>query len=161
MPQINHATFGGHLVRDPELRVTPSGTPVCTITIANNQKWKTESGEEREKVTFLDVTAWGKTGEIIAKFFTKGSPIIVWGRLDLDQWEDKNTKEKRSKIKLTVNFPSGGFDFCGGNQGGGEQQQNHQQQGGGANRSPERHAPPPRSNARPAEQENLDEDVPF
>jgi single-strand DNA-binding protein len=154
MPGINHTTFGGNIVRDPELRVTPKGTPICSFTVANNRRYKDAAGNDQQKVTYLDCVAWGKTGEIIAKHFSSGSPIIVWGNLELDQWEDKNTKEKRSKIKLTINFPSGGFDFCGEKRGGGQQSGGDQEQ-----ERQERHSPPAGS-SRPA-QENLDEDVPF
>lgn len=149
----------GNLTRDPELRVTPKGTPICQFALAINRKYKVESGETREEVIFVDVEAWGRQGETIAKFVTKGNPLFVEGRLKLDQWEDKNTKEKRSKTKVVLEQ----FEFLsgrGGSSGGG---------GGGSSEpgidqtsSPERHSPPPRGGStRPASQENLDEDVPF
>jgi single-strand DNA-binding protein len=158
MPSLNKVFLMGNLTRDPELRVTPKGTPICQFSLAINRKFKMESGESREEVIFVDVEAWGRQGETIAKFVTKGRPLFVEGRLKLDQWEDKNTKEKRSRMRVVLEQ----FEFLGDGRGGGG--------GGGAGSepgidqtsSPERHSPPPRpGGAKPASQENLDEDVPF
>jgi single-strand DNA-binding protein len=161
MPSLNKVFLMGNLTRDPELRVTPKGTPICQFSLAINRKFKMESGESREEVIYVDVEAWGKQGETIAKYVTKGRPLFVEGRLRLDQWEDKNTKEKRSRMKVVLEQ----FEFLGDGRGGGGGP------GGGApnsepgvdqTASPERHSPPPRSGgAKPASQENLDEDVPF
>ena len=165
MPSLNKVLLMGNLTRDPELRVTPKGTPICQFSLAINRQFKMESGESREEVIYVDVEAWGKQGETIAKYMTKGRPLYVEGRLRLDQWEDKNTKEKRSRMKVVLEQ----FQFLGDNRGG---------SGGGGGGgggsgptepgidpagSPERHAPPARSSApaKPAATENLDEDVPF
>jgi single-strand DNA-binding protein len=164
MPSLNKVLLMGNLTRDPELRVTPKGTPICQFSLAINRQFKMESGESREEVIFVDIEAWGKQGETIAKYMTKGRPLYVEGRLRLDQWEDKNTKEKKSKMKVVLEQ----FQFLGDSRGGGG--------GGGAGgggaasaepgidqTTPERHAPPPRPSggAKPASTENLDEDVPF
>jgi single-strand DNA-binding protein len=156
MPSLNKVLLMGNLTRDPELRVTPKGTPICQFSLAINRQFKMESGESREEVIFVDVEAWGKQGETIAKYMTKGRPLYVEGRLRLDQWEDKNTKEKRSRMKVVLEQ----FQFLGDSRGGGS--------GSGPTSeidqtaSPERHSPPPRPGAaKPAPQENLDEDVPF
>jgi single-strand DNA-binding protein len=159
MPSLNKVFLMGNLTRDPELRVTPKGTSICQFALAINRKFKMESGESREEVIFVDVEAWGKQGETIAKFVTKGRPLFVEGRLRLDQWEDKNTKEKRSRMKVVLEQ----FEFLGDSRGGGggapAQSGDMDQTGGG---SPERHSPPPRTGGpKPASQENLDEDVPF
>lgn len=157
MPSLNKVMLMGNLTRDPELRVTPKGTSICQFGLAINRQFKMESGETREEVTFVDIEAWGKQGEVIAKFCTKGKPLYVEGRLKFDQWEDKNTKEKRSKMRVVLEQ----FQFLGDSRGGGASQSGgeHDQTGGS---SPERHAPPPRAaSARPAATENLDEDVPF
>jgi single-strand DNA-binding protein len=160
MPSLNKVFLMGNLTRDPELRVTPKGTSICQFALAINRKFKMESGESREEVIFVDVEAWGKQGETIAKFVTKGRPLFVEGRLRLDQWEDKNTKEKRSRMKVVLEQ----FEFLGDSRGGGgggapAPSGDLDQTGGG---SPERHAPPPRTGGpKPASQENLDEDVPF
>ena len=158
MANLNKVMLIGNLTRDPELRVTPKGTAICTFSIAVNRKFKDDSGSEREEVTYVDIEAWGKSGENISKYCTKGRPLFVEGRLRLDQWEDKNTKEKRSRMKVVLeNFQFlGGGRGEGGAPGGGE--------GGEAPRSyaPRSNAgaPAPRPSA-PAPQENLDEDVPF
>jgi single-strand DNA-binding protein len=106
---LNKVMIAGRMTRDPELRVTPKGTAICTFSIAINRKFKDESGGEREEVTYVDIEAWGKSGETIAKYVTKGRPIFVEGRLRLDQWEDKNTKEKRSRMKVVLET----FQFLG------------------------------------------------
>jgi single-strand DNA-binding protein len=160
MPSLNKVLLMGNLTRDPELRVTPKGTPICQFSLAINRQFKMESGETREEVIYVDVEAWGKQGETIAKYMTKGRPLYVEGRLRLDQWEDKTTKEKRSRMKVVLEQ----FQFLGDSRGG--------PGGGGApgsaepgidqTASPERHSPPVRSTPpKPAAQENLDEDVPF
>jgi single-strand DNA-binding protein len=164
MPSLNKVLLMGNLTRDPELRVTPKGTPICQFSLAINRQFKMESGESREEVIYVDVEAWGKQGETIAKYCTKGRPLYVEGRLRLDQWEDKNTKEKRSRMKVVLEQ----FQFLGDSRGGAAgaggggaaaPASEFDQTGGG---SPERHSPPPRSGgAKPASQENLDEDVPF
>jgi single-strand DNA-binding protein len=112
MPNLNQCNLIGNLVRDPELRVTPKGTAICQFGLAINRKFKTDSGGEQEEVTYVDCEAWGKAGENIAKFCTKGRPLYVGGRLKLDQWEDKTTKEKRSKMKVVVEQ----FQFLGDGQ---------------------------------------------
>jgi single-strand DNA-binding protein len=154
MPSLNKVLLMGNLTRDPELRVTPKGTPICQFSLAINRQFKMESGETREEVIYVDVEAWGKQGETIAKYCTKGRPLYVEGRLRLDQWEDKNTKEKRSRMKVVLEQ----FQFLGDSRGAGSPQASSDEGGG----SPERHAPPPRASAKPAAApENLDEDVPF
>jgi len=155
MANLNKVMLIGNLTRDPELRVTPKGTAICTFSLAVNRKFKDESGGEREEVTYVDIEAWGKAGENISKYCTKGRPLFVEGRLRLDQWEDKNTKEKRSRMKVVCeNFQFLGSGGGRGEGGGGE--------GGGESRS---YSPAPRASApsrpAPAPQENLDEDVPF
>jgi single-strand DNA-binding protein len=146
----------GNLTRDPELRVTPKGTAICQFSLAVNRKFRDEAGADREEVTYVDIEAWGKSGENIAKYCTKGRPLFVEGRLRLDQWEDKNTKEKRSRMKVVCdNFQFLGSGRAEGGASGGE--------GGGD--QPRYNSPAPRSGAprpsAPAPQENLDEDVPF
>lgn len=157
MAYLNKVFLIGNLTRDPELRVTPKGTAICQFGIAVNRQFKDESGATRDETTFVDIEAWGKQGELVSKYLTKGSLAMVEGRLKLDQWEDKTSGQKRSKIKVVldnVQFLStrgGSGGGGGGAPGGGEMDQT----------SPERHSPPPRGNTRPAPQENLDEDVPF
>jgi len=158
MPSLNKVLLMGNLTRDPELRVTPKGTSICQFSLAINRQFKMESGESREEVIYVDVEAWGKQGETIAKYVTKGRPLYVEGRLRLDQWEDKNTKEKRSRMKVVLEQ----FQFLGDSRGGGGAPGGGGEPGMDQTASPERHSPPPRSASnRPASTENLDEDVPF
>lgn len=112
MPNLNKVLIMGNLTRDPEIRVTPKGTSICQFALAVNREWKSESGEKQTEVVYIDVEAWGKQGETIAKYVTKGRPLYVEGRLKLDQWEDKNTKEKRSRMKVVLEQ----FQFLGGPQ---------------------------------------------
>lgn len=109
MANLNKVMLIGNLTKDPELRVTPKGSSICSFSIAINRKFKEDGGADREEVTYVDVEAWGKRGEAIAKYLTKGRPIYLEGRLRLDQWEDKNTKEKRSRMKVVMED----FQFIG------------------------------------------------
>lgn len=157
MANLNKVMLIGNLTRDPELRVTPKGTAICQFSLAVNRKFKDESGGEREEVTYIDVEAWSKQGETIAKYCTKGRPLFVEGRLRLDQWEDKTTKEKRSRMKVVLE----NFQFLGSGRADG----GAPSAGGEGASEPRYAAPAPRSSApksaAPAAQENLDEDVPF
>lgn len=155
MPSLNKVMLMGNLTRDPELRVTPKGTPICQFGLAINRK-STVNGETREEVLFVDVEAWEKRAETIAKYCTKGAPLYVEGRLRLDQWEDKTTQEKRSRMKVVLES----FQFLGTRQGGGDGHQPDAQED--IDQTQERRSPPrsmPGSRTPPAE--NLDEDVPF
>ncbi len=107
MSKINLVVLGGNLVRDPELRYTPNGTAICDFTIANNETWMKE-GEKQEKVNFINCLCWGKRGEVINEYFTKGKAIQVKGRLDFQSWETEGG-EKRSTIKVKVDD----FEFQG------------------------------------------------
>ncbi len=112
LSKINLVVLGGNLVRDPELRYTPSGTAICEFTIANNETWM--AGEEKkEKVNFINCLCWGRRGEVISEYFTKGKAIQVKGRLDFQSWENE-AGEKRSTIKIKVED----FEFQGQKQDG-------------------------------------------
>ncbi len=102
MASFNKVILVGNLTRDPELRYTPKGTAVVRIGVALNRTYRTETGELREETTFVDVDAFGRQAEIIAQYFRKGRPILVEGRLRLDQWEDKVTHQKRSQLKVVL-----------------------------------------------------------
>ena len=99
MPSLNKVLLMGNLTRDPELRVTPKGTPICQFSLAINRKFKMESGESREEVIYVDVEAWGKQGETIAKYVTKGRPLFVEGRLQSRTWDGPDGK-KRSVVEI-------------------------------------------------------------
>src|SRR6185312_1341782 len=99
MASFNKVIIAGNLTRDPELRYTPKGTAVAKIGLAVNRTWKTETGEQKEEVTFIDVDVFGRQAEVLAHSMKKGRELLVEGRLKLDSWEDKNTKQKVSKLK--------------------------------------------------------------
>lgn len=127
MANFNKVILAGNLTRDPELRYTPKGTAVAKIGMAINRTWKNETGETKEEVTFVDIDAFGRQAEVIGQYLKKGRPVLVEGRLKLDTWEDKNTHQKVSKLKVVLEsfsfLDSGGG---GGAGGGGESFRNRQ-----------------------------------
>jgi single-strand DNA-binding protein len=98
MASFNRVILVGNLTRDPELRYTPKGTAIAKVGLAVNRIWTSEAGEKNEEVTFVDVDVFGRTAENLAQYMRKGSPILIEGRLRLDQWDDKQTGQKRSKL---------------------------------------------------------------
>lgn len=102
MANLNKTFLIGNLTRDPEMRVTPKGTHVCAFALAINKKFKTEAGDLREEVTFVECEAWSKTAELVSKYLAKGAPAMIEGRLKLDEWEDKTTGQKRSRLKVVA-----------------------------------------------------------
>src|ERR1700722_13486933 len=102
MASFNRVLLLGNLTRDPQMKYLPSQMAVTEFGLACNRKFKTASGEEREEVTFVDCTAFGRIGDIINQYCTKGRPLFIEGRLKLDQWEDKNGGGKRSKLSVVV-----------------------------------------------------------
>lgn len=109
MSSFNRVILLGNLTRDPELKYTPKGQAVAKIGLAVNRKYKTDAGEQ-EEVTFIDIDAWGKQAELIGQYLKKGNPLFVEGRLKLEQWDDKNTGKKVSKLKVVME----NFQFLGG-----------------------------------------------
>jgi single-strand DNA-binding protein len=98
MASFNKVILIGNLTRDPELRYTPKGTAIAKVSLAVNRTWKDEAGEKREEVTFVEVDAFGRTAENIGQYLRKGRPCLIEGRLKLDQWDDKTTGQKRSRL---------------------------------------------------------------
>ena len=99
MPNLNRVFLLGRTTRDPEVRYTPKGMPVAELGLAVNRIW-TEDGEKHEDTTFVDVTLWGRQAEVAGQYLCKGSPVFIEGRLQLDSWEDRQTGQKRSKLKV-------------------------------------------------------------
>lgn len=99
MASFNRVILLGNLTRDPELRYIPSGTAVTEIGLAVNDRRKAANGEWVEETTFVDVTLWGRTAEIATEYLSKGSPVLIEGRLKLDSWQDKEG-QKRSKLRV-------------------------------------------------------------
>jgi single-strand DNA-binding protein len=112
---LNKCLIAGNLVKDPETRSLQSGTFVCNFSVASNRSWKDKDGEKKEEVTYFDLVAWGKAGEVIAKYFTKGKPIFVVARASNESWDDKETGKKMHKMRFVVEE----FQFVGGKGGGG------------------------------------------
>src|SRR5512135_2160019 len=107
MASYNKVILVGNLTRDPELRYTPKGTAIARLGLAVNRVWRNEAGESKEEVTFLDIDAFGKQAETIGQYLKKGRPILIEGRLRLDQWDDKQTGQKRSRLGVVLE----GFQF--------------------------------------------------
>ncbi len=99
MSSFNRVILLGNLTRDPEIRHTASGTAVTDIGLAVNDKRKAADGQWVDEVTFVDVTLWGRTAEVAGEYLTKGSPVLIEGRLKLDSWTG-NDGAKRSKLKV-------------------------------------------------------------
>jgi single-strand DNA-binding protein len=154
MASFNKVILAGNLTRDPELRYTPKGSAVAGFSLAVNRTWKSESGESKEEVSFIEVEAWGRQAEVIAQYMRKGRPLLVEGRLKQDTWEDKNTHQKQSKLKVVLE----GFSFIDskGPEGGG---------GGSAGDAPRRSPSAPSKPPAPTEGGDAagaeEDDVPF
>jgi single-strand DNA-binding protein len=101
MPALNKVMFIGNLTRDPQTKELAT-TSLVEFGLAMSRRFKTQSGEEKEEVCFVDCTAFGRTGEVIAQYCTKGKPIFIEGRLKYDVWDDKNGGGKRSKLSVVV-----------------------------------------------------------
>jgi single-strand DNA-binding protein len=100
MSSYNKVILMGNLTRDPEIRYTPKGMAVADIGLAVNRTYTTDGGEKQTEVTFVDVTLWGRTAEIAGEYLKKGRPAFIEGRLQLDSWDDKQSGQKRSKLKI-------------------------------------------------------------
>jgi single-strand DNA-binding protein len=100
MASFNKVILLGNLTRDPEVRYTPKGSAVCDLGIAVNRSYTLDSGEKREEVTFVDVVLWSRLAEIAGEYLKKGRPIFIEGRLQLDTWDDKQSGQKRSKLRV-------------------------------------------------------------
>ena len=118
MRGFSKAIITGNLTRDPELRTTPNGACVCSFSVAVNRVYRDSNGEQKEDVSFIDCSAWGKLGEMINQYAKKGTGVLVSGRLDQRSWEDKTTGSKRSRVEIVVedfNFTGSSRDNGGAN----------------------------------------------
>jgi single-strand DNA-binding protein len=109
MPGFNRVTLLGNLTRDPQSRTLPSNTVVCDFSMAMNRRYRTQTGEDREEVCFVDCAAFGRQAEVIQQYCTKGKQLLIEGRLKYDTWDDKNGAGKRSKLSVVVE----NFQFLG------------------------------------------------
>jgi|SRR5579871_4013712 len=126
MASYNKVLLMGNLTRDPEVRYTPKGTAIAAIGLAVNRRWTTETGEQKEEVTFVDVEVWGRQAETVGQYLSKGKPVFVEGRLKLDSWEDKESGQKKSKMKVVCER----FQFIGGPSGKAEFKDQEPSEGG-------------------------------
>lgn len=164
MASFNKVILLGNLTRDPQVRYTPSGTAVTEIGLAVNRTWfDKQTNTRKEDTTFVDVTLWARTAEVAGEYLSKGRPVLIEGRLQLDQWDDKETGQKRSKLRVIgenmTMLGTGGGGSGGGSRGG-------NQQSGGAQTSPPQQdsGPPSESYGDPAQSfydEGPSDDVPF
>jgi single-strand DNA-binding protein len=146
MASFNKVILLGNLTRDPELRYTPQGSAVCEFALALNSVYTNkQTGQKVEEVSYIDLVAWGKTGETIAEYMKKGRQIMVEGRLKQDRWEAQDGK-KMSKVRVTVES----FTFVGARPGGEGGGAGPAGKGGGAPAGPEEGPPP-----------GQEEDIPF
>jgi single-strand DNA-binding protein len=100
MASFNKVILLGNLTRDPEVRYTPKGSAVCDLGLAVNRNYTLDNGEKREEVTFVDVVLWARLAEIAGEYLKKGRPVFIEGRLQLDTWDDKQSGQKRSKLRV-------------------------------------------------------------
>jgi single-strand DNA-binding protein len=151
MASFNKVILLGNLTRDPEVRYTPKGTAVTELGMAVNRVYTAENGEKREETTFVDITLWGRTAEIAGEYLKKGRPVFIEGRLQLDTWDDKQSGQKRSKLKVVgEGLQLIGSRPGGGGTGGGDEQSS-------STPSSSKPAPPPK--AAPSEPD--DDEIPF
>src|SRR3981189_3596572 len=149
MASFNKVILLGNLTRDPEIRYTPKGSAVCDLGLAVNRVYTLESGEKREEVTFVDVVLWALLAEIAGEYLKKGRPVFIEGRLQLDTWDDKQSGQKRSKLRVIGE----GLQLIGsrpGGSGGGDEE------GSGTPRS-SKPAPPPKASPSGPD----DDEIPF
>lgn len=162
MANLNKVMLIGNLTRDPELRHTPKGTAVAELGLAINRVWKDEQNQKQEETTFVDVTLWGRQAELAQQYLTKGNPVYIEGRLNLDTWDDKATGQKRSKLKVigeNLQFLNSGKSGSGNSGGSSSDYSERPQQ---ASRPPQQRTGPPQGgSAAPVDEFQEDDDIPF
>ncbi len=159
MANVNKVMLLGNLTRDPEVRYTPKGTAVCDMGMAINRVRTGDTGERIEETTYVDVTLWGRQAELAQQYLAKGRQVFIEGRLQFEQWEDKQSGQKRSRLRVV----SENMQFVGGNGGGGAK--------GPVSARPEsdpQKSPPPQQQpvqggaaAAPDAFDNDEDDIPF
>ena len=143
---FNKIILVGNLGRDPELRYTPQGTPVCSFTVATNEKRKDKAGETQDVTTWFRVTLWGRQAETASQYLTKGRPIYVEGRLRLEEWTDRDGKQR-----FTLEVHATDMQFIGG---GRTDEAAGATGGGGSSRAPS-------TDRQQPEPDLSDDDIPF
>ena len=171
MANLNKVMLIGNLTRDIEMKYTPKGSAIAELGLAINRKYKhPESGELKEETTFVDVTLWGRQAEIAKEYLSKGKPVYIEGRLQLDTWDDKQTGQKRSKLRVTGEaLQLLGSRGDGGGGGGVSSPDDYDQRpaprqqssGGGGNSGAGNNQQRPKPKPAPAPVQDDDDDIPF
>ena len=149
MASFNKVILLGNLTRDPEVRYTPKGSAVCDLGLAVNRQYTLDNGEKREEVTFVDVVLWARLAEIAGEYLKKGRPVFIEGRLQLDSWDDKQSGQKRTKLRVVGET----MQLLGSRPAGAAEGDE-----GATARSNARTAPPPKAASAP---EPDDDEIPF
>jgi single-strand DNA-binding protein len=154
---VNKVILLGRLGKDPEVKYTPSGTPVAKFTLATNDRFKDKDGNWQDRTEWHNLTAWARTAEIVGEYLKKGAQVYIEGSLHTHSWDDKQTGQKKYMTEINVNdlVMLGGKGEGGGGGGGGDYASSRGASGGNNfdQRTPE-HEPAP---AGPI----TDEDIPF
>ena len=157
MANLNKVMLIGNLTRDPEIKYTPKGMAIAQLGLAINRNWTNDGGEKQEETTFVDVDLFGRLAEIAGEYLKKGRPVYIEGRLRLESWDDKQSGQKRTKMKVVGEQ----MQLLGSRDGGGSNE--------GDGGSPERSASRPAPAGRPAasrppvvpDLDAADDDIPF
>lgn len=166
MASLNQVTLIGNLTRKPEIRYTPKGTAVGDISIAINSSYKDQQGTVHDEVCYVDIVAWGRQAETAQEFLDKGAPILVEGRLQLDQWETKEG-EKKSRLRVRadrITFLNRAPNREGGGDREGFDQRPERQQRSEGRQAPAQRQPPASRPPPPGDDfhdSHPDDDVPF
>ena len=153
MASLNKVMLIGNHTRDPEIKYTPKGPPIAQIGLAVNRTWSNEAGQKQEETTFVDIEFFGRNAEIAGEYLKKGRPAYIEGRLKLDSWEDKQSGQKRSRLKVIGES----LLLLGSREGGGSggQDEPRPRSQGAPNRMP-----PPKTAPDP-DLDAADDDIPF
>ena len=139
MASFNKVILVGNLTRDPQVKYTTGGTAVTEIGLAVNRRWlDKQSNQWKDETTFVDITLWGRTAEIAGEYLAKGRSVLIEGRLQLDTWDDRESGQKRSKLRVVgenMTMLGGKGDNPGGGSGGGGGASGRPQSAGGPSRN--------------------------
>src|SRR6266436_6556261 len=156
MANLNRVVLIGNLTRDPDLRYTPKGTAVAELGVAVNRIYSGEDGEKKEETTFVDVTLWARQAEVAGQYLKKGRPVFIEGRLQLDTWDDKQTGQKRSRLRVVAE----NLQLLGSRQDS-EGSSSFSSSSPAPRRGPSAPAPPPKPEPRDPDLDAEPDDIPF
>jgi single-strand DNA-binding protein len=155
MASFNKVILLGNLTRDPEVRYTPKGSAVCDLGIAVNRVYTTDSGEKREEVTYVDVVLWARLAEIAGEYLKKGRPVFIEGRLQMDTWDDKQSGQKRTKLRVVGES----MQLLGARPGGAAAEGSAEDRSASGGSGGNKFAPPPSKGSAPDKPD--DDEIPF